>query len=256
MTSKPLALVTGGTRGIGAAIVRRLVTDGYSVIFTGRSTESANRALDSFKSEGLQNLSAIGCELCNLNEISQLVAQVRAQGSLTALINNAGAVESAALSATTSDLWQRTFALNVTAAFELSRQLLPLFEAKKFGRIVNIASTAGLRGYPYVSAYCAAKHALVGFTRALALEVVRKGITVNAVCPSFTETDFLSESITHAAKSSKKDESAIRSAYQAGIPLGRFITPEEVASTVAWLVQPQQAAITGQAIAIAGGELV
>ena len=256
MKIKPHALVTGGTRGIGAAIVRRLAANGFVVTFTGRTSESAETALKAFKAEGLNNLTSIDCDLCNSEEISRLVKHVRQQAELTALVNNAGAVESAALGATTSELWQRTFALNVTAAFELSRQLLPLFEARKFGRIVNIASTAGLRGYPYVTAYCAAKHALVGFTKSLALEVVRKGITVNAVCPSFTDTDFLASSVAQVSKSSRKDESAIRSAYQATIPLGRFIAPEEVASAVAWLVQPEQAAITGQTLTIAGGELV
>ena len=256
ISTKPHALVTGGTRGIGAAIVRRLAKDGFAVTFTGRTSKSANAALAGFKAEGISNITAIGCELSDLNAISLLVEKVREHATLTALVNNAGAVESASLAATSHQLWQRTFALNVTAAFELSRQLLPLFEAKKFGRIINIASTAGLRGYPYVSAYCAAKHALVGLTKSLAIEVVRKGVTVNAVCPSFTDTDFLSNSITHAAKNSKKTESVIRDAYQAGIPLGRFITPDEVASAVAWLVQPEQAAITGQALVIAGGELV
>lgn len=256
MKASKQAIVTGGTRGIGAAIVRLLSNNGYVVTFTGRTKASAEAALKAYLAEGLSNLSALECDFTFPTQIEKLTQTLSKLERLDVLVNNAGGTQSAALTATSLEMWNNSFALNCTAAFELSKALLPLLEASGCGRIINIASTAGLRGYPYVAAYCAAKHALIGLTRALALEVVRKQITVNAVCPSFTETDFLKASISRTATLSKKDDDAIRTAYQAAIPLGRFITPKEVASTVLWLAQPDQSAITGQSITIAGGELV
>jgi NAD(P)-dependent dehydrogenase (short-subunit alcohol dehydrogenase family) len=172
------------------------------------------------------------------------------------LVNNAGAAESAPFSRTDVDLLERMLAVNVKGAFLCTQAVLPAMLAAKYGRIVNIASTAGLTGYAYVSAYVAAKHALVGFTRALALETAKSGVTVNAVCPGFTDTDLVARSVqTIAAKTGRSPDEA-RAELAKTNPMGRLVTPQEVAAAVGFLCLPDAAAVTGQAIVVAGGEVM
>jgi NAD(P)-dependent dehydrogenase (short-subunit alcohol dehydrogenase family) len=178
-----------------------------------------------------------------------------ARGPLAILINNAGGAESAPFARADRSLWDRMLALNLTAVYEAIHLVLPGMVARGWGRVVTVASTAGLVGYPYVAAYVAAKHGAVGLTRALAREVARSGVTVNAVCPGYTETDLLSASIARIVERTGRTAEQARAALTASNPQGRLVRPEEVAATVVFLCGAGAAAITGQALVVAGGEL-
>jgi NAD(P)-dependent dehydrogenase (short-subunit alcohol dehydrogenase family) len=146
--------------------------------------------------------------------------------------------------------------VNLTGVFLMSRAVLPGMVERGWGRIVSIASTAGLKGYAYVAAYCAAKHGVIGMTRSLALEVAPKGVTVNAVCPGYTETELLTESTANITEKTGASEDEARAQLLESNPQGRFVAPKEVAEAAAWLVGPNTDAITGQSIAVAGGEVM
>jgi NAD(P)-dependent dehydrogenase (short-subunit alcohol dehydrogenase family) len=176
-------------------------------------------------------------------------------GPVEVLVNNAGGAETAPATRLDIAQLQRMMALNVEPALTAIRAVLPAMKAAAFGRIVIVASTAGLKGYPYVGAYCAAKHAVVGLTRALALEVAGDGITINAVCPGYADTDLVAQSIERLQARTGRAHADLLNEFTRHNPLGRLIRPAEVADTVTWLASPGASAITGQAIAIAGGEL-
>jgi len=178
-----------------------------------------------------------------------------ALGPITILVNNAGQAESAPFAKTSHELWQRMLAVNLTGVFLCARQALPDMLAAGSGRIVNIASTAGQVGYPYVAAYTAAKHGVVGLTRSLAIEVARRGITVNAVCPGYTETDILHESIANVIEKTGRSAHEAREEFAKGNPQQRIIRPQEVADAVRWLCGDGASAITGQSISVSGGEV-
>jgi NAD(P)-dependent dehydrogenase (short-subunit alcohol dehydrogenase family) len=172
------------------------------------------------------------------------------------LVNCAGQAPSAPFEKTTQEIWGAALAVNLTGPMLVTQALLPSLRRAGQGRIINVASTAGLTGYPYVSAYCAAKHGLVGLTRALALELARTDVTVNAVCPGFTDTDLIKDALsTITARTGRSFEEA-RAALVRANPQGRLVTPEEVANAIVWLASPDAGAITGQAIPVAGGEVM
>ena len=179
---------------------------------------------------------------------------VEQTGAVHILVNNAGAAVSAPLARTTLEQFHAMIEVNLTGAFLCCRAVLPAMLAAGTGRIVNIASTAGLTGGAYISAYCAAKHGVVGLTRAVAIETAKMGITANALCPGFTETPMLQASIANIVAKTGKTEQAARAALAASNPQGRFIQPEEVAQATLWLCGPGSDAVTGQAISISGGE--
>jgi 3-hydroxybutyrate dehydrogenase len=176
-------------------------------------------------------------------------------GPVDILINNAGKAQSAPLQRTSEELWHSLIAVNLTGAYHGIRAVLPTMLERKFGRIVSIASTAGLRGYPYVAAYCASKHGVIGLTRALALEVAQRNITVNAVCPGYTETDLVRDTIANIQKVTGRSAEEAREALTRTNPQGRLIQPMEIAHTVLWLCLPGSESVNGQSIAIAGGEV-
>jgi NAD(P)-dependent dehydrogenase (short-subunit alcohol dehydrogenase family) len=249
------ALVTGGGRGIGAAITSALLAHGARVTVLGRSPVPGRQG-DPAVSESHE----VGYVQADFAQPGTLppafVAAQAAFGSIQILVNNAGQARSAAFVKTDVDLLRTMMQVNLEGTFHCTQAVLPGMLAAGWGRIVNIASTAGLIGYSYVSAYCASKHAVIGLTRALALEVAAKGITVNAVCPGFTETDILQETIAGIVAKTGRTPAEARAELMARNPQKRIVQPAEVANAVAWLCLPGSEAITGQSIAVAGGEVM
>jgi NAD(P)-dependent dehydrogenase (short-subunit alcohol dehydrogenase family) len=245
------AVVTGAGRGIGLAIAAALARAGARVTLMGR---------DGARLEGARTgiAGAVGVTVDVADETSVKAAFAAARernGPIDILVNNAGQAESAPLAKTDLAMFERLIAVNLTGTFLCTREALPDMLAKGGGRVVNVASTAGLIGYPYVSAYCAAKHGVVGFTRSLALETAKRGVTVNAVCPGYTETDIVRDAVANIMQKTGKSEAEAREALVARNPQGRMVQPEEVADAVLWLVSPGAASITGQAVSVSGGEV-
>lgn len=246
------ALITGGGTGIGAAIARRLDQLGANVTLVGRRKEPLE-----VTAATLRNAHAVAADVTDEESVSTAFDQARqSYGEIAILINNAGAAESAPITKTSFESWQRLLAVNLTGAFLCARAFLANSALEDYGRIVNIASTAGLKGYAYVAAYCSAKHGVIGLTRALALELAQKNVTVNAVCPGYTDTDLISQAIDNIAAKTGRSRAQATAGLVKSNPQGRLVLPEEVAATVAWLCLPGSRSITGQSIAIAGGEVM
>jgi len=248
------AVVTGAGRGIGLAIAARLATLGASVSLLGRDRSRLYDAVQRMPS-GV-NADAHECDVTDAKSVQAAFEAIARTGRKVAiLVNNAGVAKSAKLAATGDALWHEILAVNLTGAFLCTRTALPALMEAKAGRVINVASTAGLIGYPYVAAYCAAKHGVVGLTRALALELAATRVTVNAVCPGYTDTDIVREAVANIVAKTGRTEADARSALAARNPQKRLVTPEEVAGAVAWLCLPESQSVTGQAIAVAGGEV-
>lgn len=245
------AVVTGASRGIGAAIALELARSGAVVTLMGRDRDALDR--EAARSMGSR---AIVCDVTDSGQVERAFAEARARAPIAILINNAGIGESAPFLKTSDALVERLMAVNVTSAFRCARESLPSMIEAGWGRIVNVASIAGLRGYSYITAYCATKHALVGFTRALAMETVRQGITVNAVCPGYTDTALVRGAVAGIAVKTGRTEAEAVGELVRNNPQQRLIRPEEVADAVGWLCGDGAGSITGQAIAVAGGEIM
>jgi NAD(P)-dependent dehydrogenase (short-subunit alcohol dehydrogenase family) len=247
-------LVTGGARGIGAAVARLLLAHGARVTVLSRGRPAGNADLRPATSRDLDYITA---DVTNSADVSRAFAEARSRfGSVHILVNNVGQAVSAPFLKTDLTIWRSMATANLDGTFYCTQAALPEMLEARWGRIVNIASTAGLVGYAYVSAYCAAKHAVVGLTRALALEVASKGVTVNAVCPGYTETDMVNESVTNIVAKTGRTRDQALAELVARNPQKRLIQPEEVANAVAWLCLPGSEAITGQTIAVSGGETI
>jgi NAD(P)-dependent dehydrogenase (short-subunit alcohol dehydrogenase family) len=245
------ALITGAGSGVGKCIAQALSANGARVTAVGRRAQPLQEVVG-----GLQGAIALPVDVSDEAQVAAMLDAAReAHGPVDVLIANAGAAESAPLAKTTLQIWNAMLAVNLTGVFLCARGVLPDMLERGSGRIVNVASTAGLKGYPYVSAYCAAKHGVVGFTRALAVETARSGVTVNAICPGFTDTPLLHRSIEEVSKTTGRTAEEVRATFVRSNPQGRFITPQEVADTALWLLSPGAASITGQAVAVAGGEV-
>ncbi|WP_035372823.1 SDR family NAD(P)-dependent oxidoreductase [Pseudoduganella violaceinigra] len=247
------AFITGGSRGIGLACARALLADGARVTIAGRDAASLERAAAQL-SPGVAT-----CVLDVTDEAAvqaAVAAAARQLGPITILLNNAGQALPAPFAKTSSRHWQQMLDVNLTGAFHCTQAVLPQMLDQGWGRIINIASTAGLKGYKYVSAYVAAKHGLVGLTKALALELASKNITVNAVCPGYTETDIVQDAIANIMRTTGRTQEQARAELAAGNPQQKLVQVEEVANAVAWLCQPAASAMTGQSIAVAGGEVM
>ncbi len=240
------ALITGGAKGLGLAIARRLAADGAAISILGRDVAALERAAGEI---GARHAAA------DVTDRDALRAAMEKLGSCDILINNAGAALSKPFLKHTTREFQAMLAVNVLAAVTACQEVLPGMRERGFGRIVNIASTAGLKGYAYVSAYVTAKHALIGLTRALALETVKDGITVNAVCPGFADTEMTARSVATITAASGRSPEEARALLARANPAGRLVAPEEVAEAVSFLCRREAAAMTGQAIAVAYGEI-
>jgi NAD(P)-dependent dehydrogenase (short-subunit alcohol dehydrogenase family) len=249
------ALVTGGGRGIGYAIAERLLCDGAAVTLLGRDAAVLQAAVDRLAVHG-----PVGQQAADVTRPESLVpafaSAAQARGPIDILVNNAGQARSERFDRMDAALWEDMLAVNLSGPFHCIQAALPGMVAAGWGRIVNVASTAGLAGYAYVSAYCAAKHGIVGLTRALAVELAGKGITVNAVCPGYTDTDIVRDAVRNIVAKTGLDDTQARARLAQRNPQGRLIEPAEVAHAVAWLCQPSAAAISGQAIPVDGGEIM
>ena len=245
-------VVTGASKGIGAAIVDALAAEGAKITLMGRSLAGLEQ-----KAKGLALAQCVAVDVMDPEAVSAGFAKAREGfGAIDVLINNAGQAATAPFHKMDHGTWRQMMGVNLDSVFFCCQEAIADMRPAKAGRIINIASTAALKGYGYVSAYVAAKHGVLGLTRALALETAQHGITVNAVCPGYTETELVRDSIKTIMDKTGRSEDEARAELAKSNPQGRLIQPEEVADTVLWLCQANSASITGQAIAVAGGEVM
>lgn len=246
------ALVTGGGRGIGAAIARELAGQGARVTLLGRNAAQLAETAAVLPGKA----GTVTADVTIAAQVERAFDKARDQaGEIHILVNNAGQPASRAMVKSDAAFWQQMLAVNLTGSYHCTRAAIAAMLAANWGRIVNIASTAGLRGYAYCTAYCAAKHGVVGMTRALALEVAKTGVTVNAVCPGYTDTGIVRDAIANISVKTGRSEAEARETLVSFNPQQRLVRPEEVANAVVWLCLPGSESITGQSIAVAGGEI-
>jgi NAD(P)-dependent dehydrogenase (short-subunit alcohol dehydrogenase family) len=244
------ALVTGGGSGIGAAIALALAQAGAAVTICGRRMA----ALESTAARH-REIRAVAADVTDEPSVAHLYERAKtACGPVDIVVANAGGAQSAPAEKVSSELWTKTLNVNLTGAFFSVKPALAGMRERGWGRVIFIASTAGLKGYAYVAPYVAAKHGVVGLARALALETAKAGITVNAVCPGYTETPLLERAVHRIVATTKRNEADARALLETNNPQGRFVKPQEVAGVVLWLCGADSTAITGQAISVSGGE--
>ena len=241
------ALVTGGGRGIGAACARELAAAGAKVVVCGRSAADLEAVAESIKGE------AMVVDLLDRAAADRFTAAV---GHIDVLVNNAGAAESADLEKTTDAMWDRIMELDATSPFRVTRAIVPPMIKAGWGRVINIASNAGVSGYGYTAAYCAAKHAMVGFTRALAIDLARTGVTINAICPGWVETALADEAVARIAEKTGRSLAEAKKTLEVMSPQRRMIKPDEVAHAVAMLCADGARGIHGQTLVIDGGAIL
>ncbi|MDY6946328.1 MAG: SDR family NAD(P)-dependent oxidoreductase [Pseudomonadota bacterium] len=248
------ALVTGASRGIGVAIAQRLLAEGARVTLLGRQLSTVTEVVAKLSADRCY---AVAADVANAEQMQAAIQDAGNRfGPVDILVNNAGQASSAPMHKMTDAVWHTMLAVNLTGTYFGMRHVLPSMLQRDFGRIVNIASTAGLKGYPYVAAYSAAKHGVIGLTRSVALEVAGRNVTVNAVCPGYTDTDIVRESISNIQAKTARSQAEALAVLVASNPQRRLIRCEEVANAVAWLCLPGSESITGQSIAVAGGEVM
>lgn len=244
------ALVTGGGSGVGRAIALALAGAGIDVTICGRREAALAEV-----ARGNERIFGIAADVTDEAAMASLYAEAEsARGPIDIVVANAGMSGSAPAQRTSLTDWQRTLDVNLTGAFLTAKPALAGMVARETGRIIFVASTAGLKGYSYVAAYVAAKHGVVGLMRALAVETAKSGVTVNAVCPGFVETEMLESSVQRIVEKTGRSAEDARTSLASTNPQGRFIQPEEVAAAVLWLCGHAAQSITGQTISISGGE--
>lgn len=237
------ALVTGGGSGIGHSIAWALVDAGYEVVVAGRDAEKLRRT-------GLPHL------VVDVTDDASVDAAAKAAGEIDVFIANAGAAPTSATLKTSREVWDQTIGVNLTGAFICAKAFAPAMIQRRWGRFIAVASTAAYRAYPYAGAYVAAKHGLVGWIKALALEHAATGVTFNSVCPGFTDTPLIAEAINRLAMKGGGDSEAAKQSLAACNPMGRLVRPEEVAAAVLFLASDAASAVNGHSIVVDGGELI
>lgn len=250
------AVVTGGGRGIGAAVARALAGEGARVVVAARSAAEVESVAREIEASGGAAWHA-GADVTDPESVAALASEAtRRLGAVEILVTCAGVAWSAPLARQTLEDWERIFAVNVTGTFLATRVFLPSMMERGWGRVVHMASVAGLAGAKYIAAYAASKHAVVGFTRAVAAEAAPHGVTVNALCPGYVDTGMTEESVARIVERAGLSETEARAAILATSPQGRLIEPGEVARAVVWLCEDAARGVNGQAIAIDGGGLL
>lgn len=255
--SKRHAFVTGAGSGIGKAIALALAAEGHVVSLAGRRAEPLEAVREEIRVAGGEAIVHDGFDVTDATAVERgIAAAIASAGEIAVLVNCAGEAPSAPFEKTDFALWQRVLSINLTGVYLVTQAALASVRRAGKGRIVNVASTAGLTGYAYVSAYCASKHGVIGLTRALALELARTDVTVNAVCPGFTDTPLIDGALDTISEKTGRSREEARASLARSNPQGRLVSPAEVAHTVSWLASEGASAITGQAIAVAGGEIL
>nr|WP_314093285.1 SDR family NAD(P)-dependent oxidoreductase [uncultured Shinella sp.] len=251
------AFVTGAGSGIGKAIALRLAAEGHIVSLAGRRAGPLEAVRDEIRAAGGEAFVHDGFDVTDAAAVERgIAAAIASAGEIAVLVNCAGEAPSAPFEKTDFALWQRVLSINLTGVYLVTQAALASVRRAGKGRIINVASTAGLTGYAYVSAYCASKHGVIGLTRALALELARTDVTVNAVCPGFTDTPLIDGALDTITEKTGRSREEARASLARSNPQGRLVSPAEVAHTVSWLASEGASAITGQAIAVAGGEIL
>ena len=245
------AVITGGGTGVGAAIALALAGVGATVTVSGRRQS----ALDEVARQS-DNITTAICDVTDPENVATLFAgAIAAHGAVDIVVANAGAAESCPFAKESLERWQATLDVNLTGVFLTMQSGLAAMEGKGWGRIVTISSVAGLKGYGYIAAYCAAKHGVIGLTKSVAMEVAKTGVTVNAICPGYTDTPMLDRTLDNIMKKTGMSREDAAGVLLQQNPTGQFVTPEEVAEMTLWLCGPNSASITGQALSVSGGEV-
>jgi len=248
------AVITGGGRGIGVAVARILAAEGASVVVSARSLDQIEEVAAELRADG-HRAWAVACDVTDPEQVAALrdASAEQLGGGADVLVNNAGIASSAPLKSITLDDWNRILAVNATGTFLCTQSFLPAMVEKGWGRVVNVASVAGKMGAPYISAYAASKHAVIGFTRAVAAEVASRGVTVNAVCPGYVETGMTEETVARITKKTGITAEQARKHLLDMSPQGRIFEAEEVAYQVLVLCDPRARGVNGQALVLDGG---
>ena len=243
------ALITGGGRGIGRAIALAFAREGMRIVVAARTAEQVEQVAREIGNEAI----ALVCDVADPQSVALMFERV---GDVDILVNNAGIAESATVVNTTDELWHRHIAINLSGTFYCTRAALPAMLKKKWGRIINIASIAGKTGAPYIAAYSASKHGVLGLTKSIALEVATSGITVNAICPGYVDTDMVSRGIERITSVTGRTAEEALDSLKKMSPQNRLVTPEEVAAVALLLASDEGRGITGQGINVDGGSVL